>query len=286
MGKKKLDFLLKLIAGALAFLVFFFLVMGARSYDKGTNTEYSLVCLGDSNIGNYQGENGIPWLLSERLNKKVLNGAFGGTTMANVDGVKTEYHEVLSMYNLALSICNRNFGAQKSQMDVIRQADHLHYFENTLANLSQVDFSTVDTLIIEHGVNDYLNGTPIQNGRDPYDTNTFCGALRTIVTMLREEYPNLRIVLSTPTFCAPVATGYVSRYCDEYDYGGGILEDYVNAELEVAEELGVEIIDTYHLIEINRENAMYYLEDGLHLSDMGKEQVANLWADYLLGESE
>lgn len=286
MDKKKLDKVLKCIAFFVALLVFSFIVVWARGYDKGTNSEYSIVCLGDSNLGNVQDETGIVSLLEQKLGVKVLNGAFGGSTMANVNGVKTEYHSVLSMYNLTHSICNKNFGMQKSEIDVIMQSDHVKYFDVTLDKLSKVDFNVVDVLIIEHGVNDYLSGTPIKNGSDPYDTETFCGTIRTVVTMLKEEYPNLRIILSTPTYCAPIGAGWINRYCDEVDYGGGLLEDYVNAEIEVAKELGIEIIDTYHLVNIHKDNVTEYLDDGLHLSKNGREEVASLWADYLLGEKQ
>ena len=206
--------------------------------------------------------------------------------MANVEGTKTQYNNVLSMHNLAISICNHNFGMQKASIDALERVDYVGYFQTTLDTLSEIDFETVDILIIEHGVNDYLSGTPIKNGRDAYDTDTFCGTLRTVITMLQENYPNLRIILSTPTYCAPLDNNGSYRYCDEYDYGGGILEDYVQAEIEVAEEMGVEIIDAYHAIPIEKDDLFVYLDDSLHLGKLGREQVASLWAEYLLGEME
>lgn len=286
MDKKRLDKLAKCIAAIFAFLFFAILVVWSKDAQKGTDISYQVVCLGDSNLGNVQDETGITSLLEEKLGKSVLNGAFGGSTMANIDGVKTNYSSILSMNNLATAICNGNFGMQKSAIEDIERSDHVKYFESTLEKLESVDFDAVEILIIEHGVNDYLNGTPIKNGSDPYDTETFCGTLRTVITMLKEKYPHLRIVLSTPTYCATIGPGWIYRYCDEYDFGGGILEDYVNAEIEVAKEMGVEIIDTYHLVNIHSGNVTEYVDDGLHLSEKGRSEVATLWANYLLGETE
>ena len=68
--------------------------------------------------------------------------------------------------------------------------------------------------------------------------------------------------------------------------GGGYLEDYVNAEIQVAREMNVEVIDLYHEININEDNFSTYLYDGLHFTDYGRQVVADILADYLLGEAE
>lgn len=286
MDKKKLNVLLKCTAAIVAFLGFVLVVSWAKEYDKGTDTSYDIVCLGDSNFANTQNETGIISLLEKKTGKKVLNGAFGGSTMENVYGKKTEYQSALSMYNMAIAICNRNMGVQKAAIDTLARTDYVGHFTDTLDKLATVDFSAVDILIIEHGVNDYMAGAPIKNGVDAYDTETFCGALRAVITMLREEYPNLRIVLVTPAYCAPLMADGVNYPCDENNYGGGYLEEYVNAELEVAKEMNVEIIDIYHGIDMNADNYADYLYDGLHFNADGRKIVADIIAQYLLGEVE
>ena len=286
MDKKKLEILGKFIAGILAFVLFSVLVIRTSEFDKGTDNTYQIVCLGDSNFGNTQNETGTVPLLEKQLGRPVLNGAFGGSMMVSVAGKKTEYHSLLSMHNLAISICNKNFGAQKTAIDTLVRSDYLSYFENTFDKLVEVDFENVEILIIEHGVNDYLGGIPIENAKDLYDTATFSGTLRTIITMLRKEYPNMRIVLVTPAYCAPLSAEKEYRPCDMYDYGGGYLEAYVDAEIEVAEEMGVEIIDLYHKIEMSENNFSTYLYDGLHFGEYGREVVADILADYLLGEAK
>lgn len=283
MEKKHWDIIEKCLSVILAGVLFGILVYFAMNYDKGTEETYKVVCFGDSNLGNVQDETGITAILEEKIQKPVLNAAFGGTTMASINREKTDYSGMLSMHNLATSICNKNFGVQKSVIEDIKRYDNLHYFGSTFEKLITVDFDEVEVVIIEHGVNDYLNGTPIKNDENPYDTNTFTGAIRSVVTMLQKEYPNLRIILSTPTYCATIGESGQYRYCDEYEFGDGFLEEYVNAEIEVAKELGVEVIDAYHLVEIHKKNVVEYMADGLHLDEQGRYEVATLWADYLSG---
>lgn len=286
MTKRYRNILEKGITFLLAGSIFVLLVYFSMNYDKGTKEEYKIVCFGDSNLGNVQDETGITALLEKRMEQPVLNAAFGGSSMTNVSRVKTDYSSVLSMHNLATSISNRNYGMQKSVIEDIERTNYLNYFYTTLENIMNVDFEKVDIVIIEHGVNDYLNGVSIKNGKNEMDTDTFTGTIRCIVTMLKKSYPNLRIILSTPTYCATIGDGGVYRYCDEYDFGGGFLEDYVNAEIEVANELGVEVIDAYHLMDIQKENVVEYMKDGLHLDEQGRKEIADLWADYLLGVAQ
>ena len=286
MDKKKLELLIKCIAAVLALGVFCVLFAWSKDFDKGTDTSYEVVCMGDSNFGNVRDESGIVSILGKQLGKNTLNGAFGGSMLVAKAGNKTEYHSVLSMHNLAISICNRSFGTQKAAIQALNRRSGAENYVETLDNLAKVDFESVELLIIEHGVNDYLSGVPIKNGRDLYDTSTFCGTLRNVVNMLREEYPNLRIVLVTPAYCAPIAADGTYRYCDETSYGAGYLEEYVDAELEVADELGVEIIDLYHTMDINQENFDTYLYDGLHFNEYGREIVADILAECLLGDTE
>lgn len=286
MDKKKLELLGKCIAAVLALGVFCVLVLWFKDFDRGTDKSYQVVCMGDSNFGNVRDNTGVVNILGEYLEKNTLNAAFGGSTITAKNGYKTEYQSVLSMHSLAVSMCNRNFGTQKSAIVALSRINGAENYAETLENLSNVDFDSVELLIIEHGVNDYLSGVPVKNGRDLYDTSTFSGTLRTIISMLEEEYPNMRIVLVTPAYCAPITQNGDYRYCDEYDYGGGYLEDYVNEELGLAKEMDIEIIDLYHGLNINKNNYETYLYDGLHFNEYGRKVVAEILAEYLLGDTK
>ena len=286
MVNKKSESILKGIAGILALLLFAGLVFSAKEFDRGTDTTYEIVCLGDSNLGNFQSENGIVELLEKRMGQPIFNGGFGGSTMTSIYENKTDYSASLSMYQLAIAIRNKNFGVQKSAIGVLDKANKLGYFKNTLDELTKIDFDNVKILIIEHGVNDYLGGVTIKNGQKPDDINTFSGTIRETLSMLKKEYPEMRIIIVTPTYCAPASNSEGYRFCDEYNYGGGYLEEYVNAEIEVAQEMNVEVIDLYHKMGVDKNNVTEYLFDGLHYNDEARGIVADIIADYLLGETQ
>ena len=74
--------------------------------------------------------------------------------------------------------------------------------------------------------------------------------------------------------------------CEEMDNGGGFLEDYVNAQLRLAEELDVEAVDLYHdfFPHESWEDWEQSMMDGLHPNEAGRERIAQKIADVLRPE--
>lgn len=97
---------------------------------------------------------------------------------------------------------------------------------------------------------------------------------------LREAYPDLRIIFITPPY-----TWYTDPEltCEEYDLGGGVLEDYVNAEIGLCEALNVEVIDIYHdyYPHDTWDDLYLYTDDGLHPNEAGREKIAQTIAERL-----
>ena len=248
--------------------------------------EYDIVFLGDSVVGNAWYEPTCVSVVSERTGMKIFNGAFGGTAMSGVEseaGVKEP--ALWSMVKLTKAICHDDWKAQKASMayadhyrDVNTQA--LFFFKERMDQLSRVDFSKVKILIITHGTNDYNNGNPLDNPKDPFDESTFGGALRSSLKLLQEHYPDLRIILMTPVYCEIGKQGELKSH--NTSFGGGTLGEYVAKEMEIATEYGVEILDAYHESGIWEENIEEYLFDYLHPNDAGNTLLGNFVADYLL----
>ena len=88
----------------------------------------------------------------------------------------------------------------------------------------------------------------------------------------QEGVPDLRIILVTPTY-----SWYTVQQltCEELDAGYGILEDFVEAEKQVAAELGVEVIDLYHDFYPHESwsDMELYTVDGLHPNEAGREMI-------------
>ncbi len=238
-------------------------IAAAACKDQRT-LEYPVVLLGDSIIANdYVGAE-LDEMLAEGLGEEVFNGGFGGSYLCNqnLNLDETGGDESLSMEELANSIISGDFLAQKS---AIKRASRLDYYESRLETLSQIDFEKTHTLIIEHCVNDYALQIPPEQVR---------ATLREVIQKLQDKYPDMHIWISSPTYCYIVVDGE-NLYCDTTDLGPYTLEEYILAEEQVCEELGVGFVNNYHQDVITKETMDRYYLDGLHLNEAGRQVIAN-----------
>jgi lysophospholipase L1-like esterase len=241
--------------------------------------EYNIVIFGDSLIGECRGETSVTALMEERLKLSVFNAALGGTCMSYTENdSRTAYtKECLNMVGLSQAIYADDY---RVQLNADIKEGATDYFEDTIGDLETVDFKNVDIVFIEHGLNDYHAAVPIQNPSDPYDIFTFTGALRQSVDYLRASNPDIRIILVTPSFTWYCSEGIT---CEEYNPGGGTLSEYVEKEIETAEEMGLEIIDIYHNLYTHEDFSDWekYTNDGLHPNETGRRMISDALCEYL-----
>lgn len=275
-----------ILYGVLAVTLFaaLYLVSFCVRADGTERREVQIVTFGDSVMGEIRDETAVPEQLQALLGKTVYNAALGGTCAARVEPERRlDYtKDSLSLVGLAKSVEADDFGVQQS---IIMRENSTEYFAEVVDGLDTIDFSKVETVLIQQGVNDYHAGVPIENPDDPYDEYTFLGALRTAVRSLRRVNPSVRILVITPTY-----TWYPRKEltCEEADYGGGVLEAYVNAELKLAEELGLEVVDVYHDFFPHEkwQDWELYTRDGLHPNEAGREKLALKIGEYMAAEPE
>lgn len=260
------------------FLGIFF--VNTRWQERDENVR--VVMLGDSIFGQVRDETSVAAVLSELLEKPVYNGAMGGTAMGRQDKEMrlADSKDSLSMEALARAIAEEDFGVQQAAR--IRESG-TEYFAATIDGLANIDFGHVELLLIGHGINDYHSGMPVYNEKDSYDRYTFSGALRSALETLREKYPRMRIVVVTPTYSWYVYYEEKDITCEVNDLGGGILEDYVDAQIQVAESMGVEVIDLYHDFYPHDEWSDWerYTTDGVHPNEEGRKLIAEKIYEYL-----
>lgn len=274
----------KIAYSAVAVLVFIIWVVCL--YGIGGSAEEKItvpyIIMGDSIYGECRDETSIPALLSEKLGGTVFNAAFGGTCMGRDDEEKrlANTKDCLSMHALSQAIATGDFDVQQT---VRSREAATEYFEALINDMERIDFEEVEILFIGHGINDYHSGTMIYDEAAPYDPYTFTGALRCAVETLREKYPDMRIILLTPPYTWYPHQSAEELTCEEYNLGGGVLEDYVNAEIAVARELGVEVIDLYHdfLPHETWSDWQIYSRDGLHPNAEGNKLIAEEIYQYL-----
>ncbi|MCM1190881.1 MAG: SGNH/GDSL hydrolase family protein [Butyrivibrio sp.] len=264
------------VAALLSLSLFLFILKTVQGHSGEQTVE--IVVFGDSVFGEGRGGTAVPAQLETLSGRSVYNAAFGGTCAARLEqGKPLDYTRgTFSLVSLVKSVEADDFGVQQS---VIMRESNAEYFEEVIDGLEKLDFSKVDIYIIQQGLNDYQQAVPIENPEDIYDEHTFLGALRVAVHSLKSRTPEARIVFVTPLFTWYTAAGWTC----ETDYGGGTLEDYVNAEISLAGELGVEVIDVYHDFFPHEEweDWKLYSRDGMHPNEAGREKMARRIAEYL-----
>lgn len=282
--KKCLTWMKEKACWAVSAVLFMALTGAVILYENSGKMTYPILFLGDSIVGNVRDETSITSLLEQGLGVSIYNGAFGGSTMAKREALDqaASMANCISMTELAASIAAKDFSVQNAG---ITACAVMEYFPEAAYGFSEIDLKGVEVIFLEHGANDYQTGVPLDNPEDPMDIYTFGGALRYVLQTLRESQPDTKIVLCTPTFIWYVhdRTDCIKR---EFGYGG--LEAYVDLEIEIAAEYGVDVIDNYHDSGIGGADAAFeewplYTEDGLHLNERGRKLIADRIMDYMKG---
>lgn len=274
----------KITYWVIAVLIFVVLVVlcfpNRQSRENQITVPYLI--MGDSIYGECRDETSIPALLTNMLGGTVFNGAFGGTCLGRFDEEKrlANIKDCLSMHAFSQAIVTGDFGVQQT----VRSREAVtEYFDALIDDMEWINYEAVEILFIGHGINDYHSGTPIFREDAPNDPYTFTGALRSTIQTLRDKYPDLRIILLTSPYTWYPYQDVEELTCEEYNLGGGVLEDYVNAEIAVAQELGVEVIDLYHDFFPHEQwsDWQIYSRDGLHPNKEGNKLIAEKIYQYL-----
>jgi len=274
MEKEKKRLNINILSWILAAVIAVCFVVSIFSSIKNYNSKtYDVLILGDSIIGKERLFTTIDSRIAEITGKTVYNGAFGGScaSTANKEN-RYDYHEdSLNLCRIVEAVCTQDLGVQLA--DLPNNQFSTWYFQDAMTEMSKIDFSKVDVILLQHGVNDYGAGRPLDNPKDKKDVYTYGGALRYSIERIQETYPDMKIVLITPAFCwIPDC-----EPCDRQDFGMGTLEAYANKAIEIAKEYELDIMDVYHGVDFNEENIIGYTEDGMHLNETGRE----IYGDFL-----
>lgn len=265
-----------------------------------------IVIMGDSIFAGTRGEDSVSTKLSARLGREITDVSIGGSCLGYLDrDARLDYYDdAVSMAALTQAVLSNDFRYQENAN--IKSAA-TSYLGERLQTLEAIDFSEVKILIIDHLLNDYHSGIQIRTDGDKYDEYTYEGALRSIVTQLKDSYPELRIILVAPTLSwyGDEETDYSTGYfyprgnilpSSEYDFGRGSITEYIEVQKMVAEELGVEWISMYDLYskaadaaqetdDLAEEGRLYacykYTIDGIHPNGNGIELITDFLYNYL-----
>lgn len=138
-----------------------------------------------------------------------------------------------------------------------------------------------DIIVVFGGTNDYGHGDAPFGKIGDKTPDTFCGAVDYVINTLVNKYPEATLVFMTPTH----RLGETGRIHNERGVRiEGILEDYVNTEIEICKNYSVPVLDLFRVsgiqpaIDVVREK---FMPDGLHPNKKGHTRIASLLEGFL-----
>ena len=142
--------------------------------------------------------------------------------------------------------------------------------------------SRADVIVVFGGTNDYGHGDAPFGALSDTTPATFCGAVRFLLSLLRELHPQKPVV-----FIAPARRngdeGVYTLHQANNPHARPLLP-YVDAIKEIAGEFGVPVLDLYRELGINpntAEDREKYAPDGLHFNDAGHALIAEKLTELL-----
>lgn len=232
-----------------------------------TNKGYTIVNLGDSLFGNFRDSTSISNYLANSTGATVYNCGFGGCRMSG----HYEPWSSFSMYKIADAITSGDFTEQETSS---LHSEAPEYFGETVNLLKSIDFSKVDIITINYGINDFNGGQNLSS--DTFDFDTYEGSLRYSIEKILAKYPNIRIVLITPCWSYYIENGKYSYDSDTHTVNGNKLTDFVDKCKEVANDYHLPVVDTYNELGVNKFNCTAYSIDGIHYNEIGRKAIAKL----------
>ena len=212
-------------------------------------SETEIIFFGDSVIGNYTNSLSIPGVINGITGAAVFNCGYGGRSAAYGPKTSEPAPEIVRAF-----IERDLSGIPKESQAYAGIEDYLQTGEKDKEKV----------FVFNYGLNDYFEGLPIRS-EDIYDISSYCGAKRTAVCALKEAYAEAEILLLTPN--QTIAYDYGKEIRSEQ---GGILQEYVDALIVLAEELDVKVLDNYRQLPINMEKHWELLADGTHPNEQGR----------------
>lgn len=139
--------------------------------------------------------------------------------------------------------------------------------------LTSIDMNTVDLITIMYDATDYYMGSPMYSDENDTDICQFTGNLEASIELLQTTYPNVRIIVLSPTYAFGVDENgdYVSS--DIKTYGQDVLSTYVIKEYASCVYRSVSFVDNLYGT-VTEDNAKHYLKDNVHLNLKGRKKVA------------
>lgn len=227
---------------------------------------------------------GLANLIAKETGATVYNCSVSGSYLAaqhinfDVTLAPMDAYCLYWLVNLACGVPLDGYYADAAQALGDRTPPEAEEVVNTLKTL---DFNTIDTIAIMYDATDYLMGNPMYNDDNPTDPSQFTGNLEASIEVLQNNYPDIRIIVMSPTYAYAIDENgdYVSS--DIYIYNNrDVLSTYVIKECYSANIHSVSFMDNLYG-SVTEDNAEEYLIDNLHLNVKGRKLIAKRFEYFL-----
>ncbi len=230
----------------------------------------TIISFGDSIFGNNNTGTGVCNQIKLNTGADVYNCAFGGTRAyprAENAASANEPYRHFDMMNLIDAIIAKDYTNQDAALTPAEGESVFNArFPAMLERIKNLTF-TDQIVTLNHGTNDWNSGVDVEVYKD---------ALKYVITQLKTNYPDLQIVLISPTWRCTFEDGAVVEGSGSRTNKNGLtVSDFADAMKKVAEEMNVDFIDCYN-IGINEENCLDYFNgtDGTHHDEPGRIYLA------------
>lgn len=265
-------------------------VKAVSGTQRKANDGNTVVMIGDSIIGNYNGADSIPAYLEKFIGAKCYNCAFGGSSMGtDTQGSVNQLLLPFRGFKVIEAIVNNDY----DDMDAAIEADPEYtelkaYYPEHVDMLKNMDWTKVDLITISYGINDWLLEVTVDdNPSNPKDTNTIGGAFRTALETLWATYPNIRVMICSPIWCGGTISGGELLW-DTDNHQNDIHKyviEYVEKEEQVAKEYHVPFLEMYNNTNFNRHNWKRYFpstgSNAIHPNANGRYVMARRYAWFM-----
>lgn len=223
-------------------------------------SDLCIVFFGDSVMVYNEGSYSVPGVVNGLTGAEVYNCGWGGAAAAGPTSEKLNFNGLLTRF-----IQGNAEGLEEND-----------FRQGLTGYWNRESWDKKLCFVVEYGLNDYFCGLDVENLEDPYDTETYAGALRTGIRSLQESFPEAEILLLTPTYTAQFSGGE-----EKQGEMGGRLKDYVEAARRVAADMGIFCLDNYTDSGINGETSEKYLTDGTHPNETGSFLLGRKILEYI-----
>lgn len=215
-------------------------------------SDWCIVFLGDSVLGNFTGSISGPGYVSGLSGALSCNLAVGGTT-----GV-FRAENGSDFPNIVDRILAENTAVKNGKSMFVPDG-------SSVEDLSYKKLC----FVINYGFNDYFTGAPVEDPVNPGNTASYKGSLQTGISRLQAAFPDAHIIIMSPTHTALFNGG-----TDINSETGSELPAYVEAARELAAEMDLSFLDHYNHFVVTEETMDYYLSDGTHPNERGHLAIA------------